>query len=287
MNDKVYVDGGIVIKTPFFKYKKAGARYGTPPEGSEILKPKGNLKGEPCLIIKEEERNNRKIVKAPSFFKEYYARTFFASRHCFASYFSKSIEDCFTSFCNKKDEVLSLINHNDVFEPTRQTLYRLSIVSVVAALDTLISDLVLFIATKDRDSFLKAVDLAVPSSNKKNILKRIIHMWCDNAIDSAEQEVIDHILRKSYADLDEIKKIFKSLYNIDIEDNKQVEEMIYWRHLISHRNGRKKDGSILEFDKSDIYHIIETIDSYVKLIKTKIELPSKIEINNMIKSNSM
>ena len=29
-------------------------------------------------------------------------------------------------------------------------------------------------------------------------------MWCDNAIDSAEQEVIDYILRKSYADLDEV-----------------------------------------------------------------------------------
>ena len=40
MNTKVYVDGGIVITTPYFKYKVGGSLYTTPPEGAEIIMPK-------------------------------------------------------------------------------------------------------------------------------------------------------------------------------------------------------------------------------------------------------
>ena len=36
MGKRIYVNGGILITTPFFAYKNAGALYDTPPENSEI-----------------------------------------------------------------------------------------------------------------------------------------------------------------------------------------------------------------------------------------------------------
>lgn len=39
MGKRIYVNGGILITTPFFAYKNAGAWHDTPPENSEIIEP--------------------------------------------------------------------------------------------------------------------------------------------------------------------------------------------------------------------------------------------------------
>lgn len=267
MNDIVYIDGGVVIETPFFKYKDAGALYGIPSECMDIIIPTDYINGDRCLIITEVDVNGKKVVNAPSFFKAYYARTFFSTKCKFAVFFSNTISDCFGEFYNKKDDVLALLKENDVCSATSQILYRLSIVSLVAAFDTLISDLILFIATKNRDSFLKAIDIAVPSNKKSKIMDRILHMWCDNTVDSAEQEVIDHVLRSSYTNLKDVRSYIKELYQVVIPNDKQIKKILYWRDLIAHRNGRQKNGSVIEFKKNEVYDIIETVSKFVKNIK--------------------
>ena len=282
INDKVYVDGGIAIETPFFKYKNAGARYSTPPDGSEIIVPNGdtNIDGDPWLVIKEEEKNGKKYVMAPSFFKEYYARCGFSSKSCFAPFFSNTMSDCFSAFDKRKNEIIDLLKYNDVNLTTRQTLYRLTIVYLVAAIDTLISDLILFVATKDRDLFLKAIDFAVPNTSKDKIMERINQMWCFNKIDSAEQEVIDYILRKSYSNLGEIKKTINLFFNTQIDIDERTNKIIYWRHLISHRNGLNKDGSFIEFNTSKIFFLIEDLSNFVDHIKFKIYSSDILKIIN-------
>ncbi len=270
MNTKVYVEGGILINTPYFKYESGGALYSEPPKKSETIKPNDIIEGGPCLVISEE--------KAPSFFKEYYAKTFFTTTCKFAPFFSNTIDDCFASFTNRINEVMELLERNDVNQPTQQILYRLSIVSVVAALDTLISDLVLYIATKSRDAFLKTINsIGIPAKNNVNLIERILRMWCDNAIDSAEQEVVDHILRKSYSSMTEIKNTLKLLYDISISKDDNIEQIIKARHLIAHRNGRKKDGNMIVFSKDETISMINRINDFAFLVKDKILNKSKIK----------
>lgn len=81
MGKRIYVNGGILITTPFFAYKNAGALYDTPPENSETIAPNAITEtGEPYLEISDEHPQ--------SIFNEYYAKTFFTTQHVFA-YFSK------------------------------------------------------------------------------------------------------------------------------------------------------------------------------------------------------
>lgn len=84
MKKLVYVNGGVAILTPFFRYLDAGARFGMPEEPSYIIEPDEEMDGQPCIIITEE--------KAPTFFKGYYAKTFFSTRCKIASFFSSSIQ---------------------------------------------------------------------------------------------------------------------------------------------------------------------------------------------------
>ncbi|WP_285827822.1 HEPN domain-containing protein [Bacteroides acidifaciens] len=262
MNSKVYVNGGILVLTPYFISPNGGAKYTIPPKGCDIIEPNEEVEGHPCLIITE--------TNSPSFFKEYYARTFYTTNCLHAHIFCKTIDDCFISFSEKINEIITLINLNDISPITRQTLYRLSVVSIVASLDTLVSDIILYAATKNRNFFLNAINTLAPPNQAKNLLERILRMWCDNAIDSAEQDVINLILRKSYSSLHEIKTILKTLFNVSINNCINIEHIIELRHLIAHRNGRKKDGHTIELSKDELLSTISDIDCFANDINKAI-----------------
>jgi hypothetical protein len=69
MGKRIYVNGGILITTPFFAYKNAGAWHDTPPENSEIIEPNAITEtGKFYLEISDEQPQ--------SIFNEYYAKTF-------------------------------------------------------------------------------------------------------------------------------------------------------------------------------------------------------------------
>lgn len=269
MNTKVYVDGGIVIKTPFFRYLDGGCLYPKPPKGAEIINTNSEIDGYKCLIITEDS--------APSIFKQYYARDGFTTICQWAPFFDLTINKCFVSFEEKLVEVVELLNHNDVYPQTRQNLYRLTLLSAVASLDTLISDLILYISTKDRSCFLKIIShLGLNSTRCFQLMARINQMWCDNIIDSAEQEVINLILRKSYSSPDEIKKNLKDIYNISVIFPIGLKEIIEMRHLIAHRNGRRKDGTNIELTNEILIAKIEVIKEFAKQLKRELMLQMKV-----------
>lgn len=258
MKKIVYVNGGVAILTPFFRYLDAGARFGMPEEPSDIIEPDEEINGQPCIIITEE--------KAPTFFKGYYAKTFFSTRFRIASFFSTSIEDCFSDFEKRVLEVQNLLKLNDVSKETRQVLYQLCLVAAVAALDTYISDLVLFISTKDRNVFLKTAKKFC-KNKASDIISRIAQMWCDNTLDSAEQEVIDAVLKTSYSSFTRINNdVLNELYGVKLPQSMNIEDIFLLRHLIVHRFGKQKNGEDISLDKSKLEYYIQRIQHFVSSI---------------------
>lgn len=263
MNNKVFVDGTILVKTPFFKYSNPGCLYSIFPKDAEIIIPDDEIEGHKLLIISEDH--------APSFFKEYNASGNFTVICERAPFFDLSISKCFRSFEEKLVEILEFITHNDVYPKTSQILYRLSLLSTVAAMDTLISDLILYISTKNRSCFLKIIGhLGLNSKKCHKLMERINKMWCDNTIDSAEQEVVNLILRKSYTSIKDVNEIFKDIYEVSINSNDDLDDIMTMRHLIAHRNGRRKDGSSIELTKEELLSKISVIQKFSEQIKLKL-----------------
>ena len=263
MKKIVYVNGGVAILTPFFRYLDAGARFGMPEEPNDIIEPDEEMDGQPCLIITEE--------KAPTFFKGYYAKTFFSTRCKIASFFTSSIEDCFSDFEKRILEVQNLLKLNDVSEETRHVLYQLCLVTTVAALDTYISDLVLFVSTKDRSVFLKTAKKFC-KNKASDIISRIAQMWSDNALDSAEQEVIDAVLKTSYSNLKRINDdVLKDLYGLKNIPTFNIDDIFRLRHIIVHRNGKEKNGDELVFKKTELLSMIERINTVASIINDLVQ----------------
>ena len=258
MEKIAYVNGGILVDTPYFRYKGGGAYYELPSDTTDIIEPDEERDGQPYLIITEN--------KAPTIFKKYYAKTFFTSYYCIAPFFSSSIEGTYNDFEKRIFDIKKLININDVSEETRHILYRLSLVASVASLDTYISDLVLFVSTKDRNIFLKTA-LKFCQNKAAHIIARIAKMWSDNALDSAEQEVIDCVLKTSYSNFKRINDdVLKDLYGLKKIPSFNIDDIFRLRHIIVHRSGKQKNGDELVFEKTELLSKIERIHKVASTI---------------------
>ena len=109
MGKRIYVNGGILITTPFFAYKNAGASYDLPPENSEIIEPNTITEtGEPYLEISNEHPQ--------SIFNEYYAKTFFTTQHTFAYFFAKDFIGSYNDFKQRIDEIIASMTEEQFSE---------------------------------------------------------------------------------------------------------------------------------------------------------------------------
>lgn len=149
--------------------------------------------------------------------------------------------------------------------PKQKQKLKLVQAGVFASLDTFVLDCILSKVLNDEDCFkcFAAKILRVQTPD--------IECSRDERI-KWEHDTIDEILKKSYCNIDTIKNVFKHLYNVSLTDKDgHVKEYILTRHLIAHRNGRKKDGSIVNISKSEICEIICNVSDFVDQIYNKIK----------------
>lgn len=264
---KYYVNGGILIVTPFFKYAGAGAAFGADAiPGCEIISPTNRLpSGEEYLLIDDNHPQ--------SMFAAYYAKTFFTTGYCWAPLFHKSYEDDYSEFCNKVQDAKKLSKlscENEIDPDVSSLLMRHAFLTVLSALDTFIADTVLTRITNDEEAFYSFVR---QTNNYKGCEKDIQ----DGKNGFAEQKVIEFVLSHSYLNKDSIKEAYLSLFDFSVTVNNTLTDLFRQRHLIAHRGGRQKDGNYIRYTKEEIDDAIIKVDAFAKAILTQIQLWEKSE----------
>ncbi len=247
---KFFVDGGILVNTPYFRYFSGGAGF---VEGAiqDAIPLATNRKskdyGEYLLI----DDNNPQSI-----FAEYYARTFFSTGYLWAPMFNKTFKECSEEFNRKIREIemlLSLSDRVDVVN-VRNLLLRQSMLSVMSAMDSFIADIVLTKIINDKEAFSKYAYAFVLKSDVK-ITPEI------------EQGVIDSVLRRSFMNKRILKDTFSVLFGSpDFMVESNVNDLIIHRHLLTHRGGRKKDGTYLTITRDDVCHAINVVNDFVNQV---------------------
>lgn len=161
-------------------------------------------------------------------------------------------------FDNRVNEIIHLVEYCSADQKISNALNRLALVSAVSALDTFISDLILYKATKDRTVFLELIKLLY-ITNRADMMDRLYRMWDYNVFDSAEQKIIDLALKASYSNINQIQKHLSTIYKIKIPKNTTIADCIYLRHTIAHRSGRCKSGKVIELSSEEIKKLISEI----------------------------
>ena len=257
MKKKIYVEGDILIATPFFKFSNAGAYYLSPPEGAEIIKEE-ELKNS-TLIIDEENPQ--------SIFNEYFARGGFTSYYEGAEFLYNIFQDVYNDYCERIADIKEVINHKVESSKHQEILNRMYYMSIVTSVDTFVSDIIVTKVIESEDTFHKYSNSQFLPKTKKEYLSKLrkknIGKW--------EQEIIECIMEGSYTRVKRIRKILKDLFHVNFKDrSNKMSSHFSNRNRIAHKNGRIKDGSYLAISKNDLSTLISDSNEFVEEIMFEI-----------------
>lgn len=263
MSKKIYVNGGIVITTPYFAYKGGGAKYSTPPENAEIIEANSILEGGmPYLEISDEFPQ--------SIFNEYYAKEFFSTKHMFADFYHKDFNGAYKDYLQRIEDTQEIINISGLTEKQTDIVNRLSYISVVASLETFVCDTILTKITRDEMDFRNYFRYIIPNGRDKRIMQKYLDQ---NQIGKWEQMIIGYVINSSYSNIKKIKKVYEDIFNVVIEDiENKMEVHFNNRHIMAHKNGRLKDGSFMNIGNLELKELISDSKDFIQLIMQSINV---------------
>lgn len=260
MSKKIYVNGGILIDTPYFVCSEGGCGYSEQPEGTEILETNSIVEGYPCLKINDDNPQ--------SIFNEYYAKDFLTACYAGAEFYYKRYNEAYNDHLQRVQDIQEIINIKGLDIKQRKIVNRLSYLSIVASLETFICDTVLTKITGDEDIFLNFFNRMPKGTEKEKMQK----MRDANLIGKWEQAVLEHVMKTSYSNIDTIKEVYKEVFNVSIADLKGKMKSIFWnRHKLAHRNGRNKDNSYINISNEQLNILINDIGDFINQILEKIQ----------------
>lgn len=252
MKKKIYVEGSILIATPYFRHLNSVASVHRPPEDAKIIKEKELKNG--ALIVSE---NNPQSI-----FKEYYARDQFQVFHGAAEFLYNTFQDVYNDYCERIDDIKEIIELKVESSKHQEILNRMYYMSIVTSIDTFVSDIIVTKMIESEETFHKYYH---NTSYLKN--KRRNKLLENEELGKWEQQVIDSIMYRSYANIETIKNAFEDLFHVDLKgESSKFESYFHNRHLIAHKNGRMKDGSYLAISKSDLSTLISDSNEFVEEI---------------------
>ncbi len=256
---KVYVNGGILIKTRFFTCKGLTCLTDIIPDGAKIITPTTKYEGSPCLIIDDKHPQ--------SLFNDYYAKTFVSSLYEGAEFLSMSIDDCFNEFyvsLNEIEEIACSFSNSKHYKSIMKFLY----ISVVTCLDSLVRSLVLCNISQNEELFLSCYDKRISKSDKADISKYLINddrgRW--------ENKILEKIDSASYCNVDVIKKSFEAMeLDKPIDEDGVIGRHFENRHILVHQNGkmglRNSKMDMLEVDKAMVDNEITDIKKFAEQLR--------------------
>ncbi len=235
MSKKIYVDGGILVNTLYFTCKDAGCKFKTQPEDTELIIPNDTVNGEPCLIIDDDNPQ--------SIFNEYYAKTFLTFVYGASGYIKNNYLDCYNEYTDAINALIKLTDSvSNLDKNIESTLYKMIYLNVISALDALICSILLVRLVRNETAFNVYADKMFSKSLKQKLEK----LKLENREGKREQLIIENILKTSFTSNDTIKDAMKIAgFDISNVDLGSMSEHFKNRHILVHRNGKRKDGEYM------------------------------------------
>lgn len=260
MARNIYVDGGMLILTPFFTSTKIVAGCGSQPDGTEMLIPKSQVNGFPCLIVDDEHPQ--------SLFDAFYVRDFVSSGTIGTPYYIQSYKDIYEQFQQQISEIETLIENGIGGASTVSLLNKLCYVNLLSILDSFICSCVVSCVTHDEAAFMhyysKKVDVKRQAKLSMLLINREYGKW--------EKDIIkEDILGKSFLNQERVSDTFQ-LFNWKRPNinSPVMNEAIKNRHILVHRNGRRMDGSVIVVTSEMVSDLIIAIKALALEIYTTI-----------------
>lgn len=147
MGRRIFIDGGLLILTPFFTSSKIVAGCCSQPEGTELITPMTLVQGIPCLIIDDEHPQ--------SLFDEFYVRDFVSSGTVGTPYFVQDYDGIYDQTLGQISEIKKLVDYGSEDIASDRLLNKLCFINILTILDAYISSCVVAAVAHEESVFEK------------------------------------------------------------------------------------------------------------------------------------
>ena len=172
----------------------------------------------------------------------------------------------FDSFDNCIAHVREILQTN-IDGAARDHLLGLLFVNVITAIETYLSDA--FINTVlNNKMFLRKFVENCPEFNKRTFILSDLF----KKHESIKTEVQDYLLAQMWHNIKKVKPMYKSTLDVDFPNNlREIFLSIKIRHDLVHRNGKDKDGEVVNIRSEDVAKLIDEASSFINHINEQLD----------------
>jgi hypothetical protein len=143
---------------------------------------------------------------------------------------------------------------------------RLLFANAITALETYLSDTFINRVFGDKDLLQKYID-SDPKFKERKVSYKDILREAERVEDEARKELLDVV----WHNVGKVKAMYAQVLGVDLGDLSIIAAAIQQRHDIVHRNGRKKDGTMIEVSTENIHSLLDTITFRAARVEVKLD----------------
>jgi hypothetical protein len=160
----------------------------------------------------------------------------------------------------------------------KSTLNNLLFANTIAAMETYLSDAFINTVSNNPELIRKFME-TTPAFNEKKYKLSEIYTWLEDTQKAATQYLLDIIYHNIFV----VKNMYKCTLDIDFpEDMEAIQKAIMLRHDIVHRNGKTKNGEVLQITEQVVLSNVELINGFITHVDR--QLKEKVKRNPLLGS---
>lgn len=156
-------------------------------------------------------------------------------------------------------------------------LYRLLYANIISKMEAFLSDTIIKQVLSSDENKKKFIQNYEPLAEQKFPLKSIYDKYKE--LDSIVRQTLTSIV---YHDLKKVSKIYENTLGVQLPKVKEIDDAIQIRHHIVHRNGKDKDGNLVEISKESIQDLAETVSTFMFDIENQLPNPALDAIKELL-----
>lgn len=154
-------------------------------------------------------------------------------------------------------------------ENIKAHLYRLLYANIISKLEAFLSDTIIKQVLSSDENKKKFLQTYEPLAEQKFPMKAIF----------AKFDMLDSIIRGAltsivYHDLGLVGKIYKNTLGVQLPKVKEIDDAIQIRHHIVHRNGKDKEGNLVEISKESVLDLAKTVSTFMFDVENQLPNPA-------------
>jgi len=172
----------------------------------------------------------------------------------------------FIVFESSTNEVLELLCEGDRYASS-ELLSKVLYANIITSLEAYLSDTLIYTVI-NLPSVMRRVVEDDPEFGRNKLERRDLY----RELECLKGEVVSYLENVTYHNLSKVKELYRSALNVEFPgDAEYIYRAIKDRHDIVHRNGRRRDGSIVKPNLASVQELLSKTVSFVQQIDLQIK----------------